>query len=167
MIGRKTFIFLSLIVAVLFLGVVYAAINNVTLNITGNVAATPDQGNFKVYFTGTPAKSGNGTIAVALGSGSTPTTATMNVSGLTTAGQTATATFTIKNNSNDIDATLSHKITNSNSAYFTVNAAFASTSLASGGTTTITVEVKLNKTLVSSNQSKSITVAITAAPKEK
>ena len=53
---RKTnkIILFTLIIVVLLLGVGYAAIQNVTLNIAGTASADASQSNFKVMFTGTP-----------------------------------------------------------------------------------------------------------------
>ena len=38
------------IIAILLLGIGYAAIQNITLNITGTATADPNQANFKVMF---------------------------------------------------------------------------------------------------------------------
>ena len=46
--NRKTFFGLALLLAVLTLGIGYAALSNVTLNITGTATGTPDSSNFKV-----------------------------------------------------------------------------------------------------------------------
>ena len=48
--NKRTLVVVALIVAAILLGIGYAAIANVTLNITGNVTASPDQTNFKVLF---------------------------------------------------------------------------------------------------------------------
>lgn len=45
-------IMLSLVVAALLLGIGYAAIQNITLNISGTATADPSQTNFKVSFSG-------------------------------------------------------------------------------------------------------------------
>ena len=53
---RKTskIIIVTIIAASILLGLGYAAIQNITLNISGTAAADPNQANFKVRFTGTP-----------------------------------------------------------------------------------------------------------------
>jgi len=163
--AQRTFLLLSVVVAVLLMAVAYAAISNVTLNITGNVAATADQGNFKVAFTGTPSytrASGTSSTATATMTASGQT-ATMNVSGMQTAGDTVVITYSIKNSSSDIGALLSATRTVSNTTYFSVSTSFGSTDLPAGNTTTLTVTVKLIKTPLS-NVSSTVTVNITASP---
>ena len=48
--SKKTFVGVFLILAVLFLGVGYAAIANIALKISGTLGATADDKNFKVAF---------------------------------------------------------------------------------------------------------------------
>lgn len=49
---RKKIILVVILLAVLLMGIGYAALANVTLTINGKATATVDQENFKVYFTG-------------------------------------------------------------------------------------------------------------------
>ena len=50
-------ILITIIMTSILLGLGYAAIQNITLNIAGTAVADPNQSNFKVKFTGTPAVS--------------------------------------------------------------------------------------------------------------
>jgi len=118
---QRTFLLLSVIVAVLVLGVAYAAITSVTLNINGNVLASAEQGNFKVAFATNPTFDGTGTATVKVTS---DTTATMDISGLSSVGDTMVVTYTIKNSSTDLWANLTNSVTNNNPEYFSVTAEF-------------------------------------------
>lgn len=161
----RTFLLLGVIVSVLILGIAYASINDVTLKVSGNVVASPDQGNFNVAFSGKPSTSGKGTInASANGK-----VATMDVSGLTVVNDTATAVFTIANTSTDLKATLTEvDITNDNTDYFTVTASLASNELAAEtGTTTLTVNVQLVKLPIDADETAVIGVSFDAQPVNK
>lgn len=100
-----------ILIAVMLLGIGYAAIQNITLNISGTAKADPSQSNFKVMFTGTPTVSDSSKVVAAI---TNDTNATINVSGLTAKGQTVTATYTVQNVSSDLSADLSVATTNSN-----------------------------------------------------
>jgi len=161
----RTFLILALVVAVLALGIAYAAITSVTLNVNGNVLASAEQGNFKVSFikdgTGAPSFNGKGTATLAI---TNDTTATMDVSGLSSIGDTLTATFTIKNTSDDLTATLVATPSNSNPEYFEVTPTLGSTTVDPvDGTTTLQVAVKLIKTPLA-DQKATIGIAIVATP---
>ena len=146
------------------MAIAYAAITNVNLNITGNVAATADQGNFKVAFTGTPTyKVTSGTSTATATMTASGQTATMNVSGMKAAGDTMVITYSIKNSSSDIAASLSSTRTVSNTEYFSVSTAFGTTDIEAGETTTLKVTVKLIKTPIS-NVTSTVTVKVTASP---
>ena len=151
------------VLAVLAIGVGYAAIQNVTLNITGTAAADPSQSNFKVVFTGTPEKSDAQKITEA-SIASDNINATMTVEGLTTKGESVTATYTIQNTSADLSATLGQTFTNSNTEYFSVTPVLKDTSLTSGEATTMAVTVTLIKTPIQAAVSTNIGVQIEAEP---
>jgi len=143
----KTFLLLSIVVAVLLLGIAYAAITSVTMNITGNVGAAADQGNFDVGFDGQPSfnKTGTDTIS-ASGTVIDRTDATLVVAGLKKVGDTVTATYTIVNNATDLKATLSLDkcaLTGDDANYFNISYQFGKTELGPESSTTLTITVEL------------------------
>lgn len=97
---RKTFIAMALIIAVLVLGVGYAAITNVNLNINGtaNITANAD---FKVEFDTKHAPS----VGNASASYTDVTNATVTVN-LDSKNTTATAILKVDNNSSELSANL-------------------------------------------------------------
>ena len=158
-------ILITIIATSILLGLGYAAIQNITLNITGTASADPNQSNFKVRFLNNPAPEvSDSTLAVA---GITDdVNATINVSGLTERGQNVTATYTIENSSTDLSADLAVLATNNNPEYFSISSRLAKTSLVAGEKTTVTVTVELSKTLVSNSESATIGIQLTAIPVE-
>ena len=151
---RKTGI-LGVLIAILLLGIGYAAITAVPLIINGQGTISPAQANFNVVYTNVT------TADVTTGLTVTPeaiptdgtTTTGFTITGMTKKGDTATLTYTITNKSADLKADLSEAttyITNSNPDYFDVTpATFATTQLAAnGGNTTQTVTVTVKKTPV-------------------
>lgn len=175
---RKTFVGVALLVAVLMLGIGYAAISNIDLKITGSASATPSDSNFKVKFTGTPETdatnvSSASTNATVTASVTDDLNATIDVSGLTTTGDYVTATYTILNDSPELAATLAvgeiTKAVKTSAAtdstdYFNVTATLKDTEIAATKTTTVTVKVELTKTPVE-DKAITITVPITATAK--
>ena len=151
-----------MVLAVILLGIGYAAIQNVTLNITGTVAADPSQANFKVQFSGEPTVSDSDKVTAAV---TDNLNATMNVAGLTTKGDVETATYTVQNASEELSADLSVATINSNTEYFTIKSELAKTSLTAGEATTLTVAVELTKT-PSKEVTSTIGVRLTAMPVE-
>ena len=149
------------IVAVLLLGIGYAAIQNITLNINGTAAADPSQSNFKVMFSGTPTVSDDTYVTAAI---TDDTNATINVEGLTKKGDVVTATYTVQNASTDLSADLGVSTTNSNTEYFTLSSEIAQTSLVAGEATTLTVTVELTKTPITESVSVTIGVQLEAMP---
>lgn len=155
---KRTFLVVALLVAVLSLAVGYAAITE-NLKVTGSASATTDDNNFKVRFTGTPTTSDGSKVTATI---TNDLAATIDVSGLTTTGDTVTATYTIENYSAELGASLAvGTIENSNKDYFKVTASLAKTAIAKGETTTLTITVELLKTPVD-DQTTSITVPVTA-----
>ena len=154
---------LVLIISVLIVGLGYAAIQNITLNIAGTAKADPSQANFTVKFSGEPTVSGSGKTTAAV---TNDLNATMNVTGLTAKGETETATYTIQNTSADLTAEITAKTSNSNAEYFKVEYSFNGdkTSLAKGEATTVTVKVTLIKTPIEDQVSSTIGLQITASP---
>ena len=165
--NKKLFVGIVLLVAILLLGIGYAAISAVPLSITGNLKATPDDENFKVYFTGTPSTvAGSKGTATGTVDATDPTKATINVEGLKAKGDTATVTYTVENGSPDLSAALSVKTeTVSNTEYFSVDATVEDpTTVAAKGKTTVTVVVSLIKTPVEAEVTSTVTIALDAEP---
>lgn len=160
--SRKKFNFVIIFALVLFLSVGYAVVNSVTLSVTGaSTAATED---LAVYFNGTTSVSSSKVTATATNG---TTSATILANDLTL-NETVTATYTVVNNETDVGASyLVNSINLSNSEYFSVTTdASSARSIAAKGTNTITVTVKMIKTPVdSSKSSSSITINLTATPK--
>ena len=151
------------IAAILIIGIGYAALKNITLNVSGSASANPDDSNFNVKLTGTPTVSDKTIVTEA--KVTDDLNATFKVSGLTAKGETATITYTIENASEDLSANLSAEVTeNTNSTYFKVTPTFAKNSISKGETTTVTVQVELLKTPVSIDETSTIKLAITAEP---
>ncbi len=151
------------IAAILIIGIGYAALKNITLNVSGSATANPDDSNFTVKLTGTPTVSDATIVTDAKVTDNL--NATFTVAGLTAKGETATITYTIENASADLSANLSAEVTeNTNSTYFKVTPTLAKESIAQGTSTTVTVEVELLKTPVSQDETSTIKLAITAEP---
>jgi len=143
----KTFLLLSIVVAVLVLGIAYAAITSVTMNITGNVGATADQGNFDVGLDGAPTFNKIGTSTISANGGvSDRTRAWLEISGLKKVGDTVTATYTIVNNATDLYASLSVTncvLTGEDKDFFNISYQLGESTLHPTTSTTLTVTVKL------------------------
>ena len=156
-------ILVTIIATCILLGLGYAAIQNITLNVIGTVAADPNQANFKVGFVGTPEVSDGTYVSAGI---TNSTNATIDVSGLTTKGQKVTATYNIKNDSKDLSSDLSVKATSSNTEYFVVSSRLNKSSLVAGEETTVTVTVELSKTLIENSASTNIGITLDAYPVE-
>lgn len=160
-----------LVLAILLVAVGYAAIQTVNLKIESSSAqATPNQSNFTVKFTGTPTTGGVGTTTATLDE-TDELKASMNVTGLTAKGDTATATFEIENTSADLSAALSvvDPVENSNPEYFDVTYNIADPVIGvneTTATTTITVTVKLIKTPITQDETTTIGLTINADPQQ-
>ena len=157
-----------LLVAILLVAVGYAAITKVGLNIDGTAKSEANPDNFKVELIGEPQTSGDGTTTATINTAD-KTQGTMNVSGLNAKGQTARATYTVKNQSADLSADLTAKATSTNDEYFEVQCSLDKTTLKAQEQTTMTVKVKLLKTPIDEtkeNLSTEIGVNIDAEPKQ-
>ena len=134
---------LALVLAALTVGVGFAAITTVNLNISGKAQATADASNFKVEFFGTPTSSDSSKLTVGIDA-TDKKKATIGVSGLTAKGDTVTATYTVKNLSADLSANLAATVSkNTNTEYFTVEPTVTAANIAAGKDTTVTVKVTL------------------------
>ena len=156
------------LLAIILVAVGYAAIINVTLNINGTAKSEASQANFVVEFTGTTTTSGKGTTTATINENK-KTEGTIEVAELTAKGDTTTATYTVKNNSQDLSADLTAEATSSNSDYFEVISKLDKTTLKTGEETSLTVTIKLLKTPIDETKedlTSNIGVSITAEPKQ-
>lgn len=155
------------IVAVILIGVGYAAINSITLNVSGSAAATASDGNFSVALTGTPDVSDTDIVTSAIVKDDR--NAEFTVENISAKGETATITYTVKNNSSDLSASLSAVTSNDNTEYFSVAYSFGTekaetVTLKAGESTTVTVTVELIKTPIDKDVSSEVGITITAQP---
>ena len=134
-----------ILVTILLVAVGYATISNIGLNIDGVAKSEANQSNFVVEMIGTPTTSGEGTTVATINENKR-TEGTMTVSGLTAKGETAIATYTVKNESQDISADLKAEATSTNEEYFEVICELDKTTLKAQEETTMIVKVKLLKT---------------------
>ena len=158
---------IGVLIAILALGIGYAAISAVTLTINGSGTISPDASNFNVHYTGTVTvtKSPNTIVTTQTHDGAQ--TGEFTITGMTKQGDSVEFTYTVVNDSTTLAATLAAPVvqTNSNSTYFTVASSTASNSLAAnGGTTTQTVTVTAAKTPTSADETTSVTINLVASP---
>ena len=167
--GKNTKIVVGiLLVAIVLIAIGYAAISNIGLNIDGTAKSEASQSNFVVEMIGTPTTSGEGTIVATINE-SKKTEGTMTVSGLNAKGQTAIATYTVKNKSQDISADLTAEATSTNEEYFEVICELDKTTLKAQEETIMIVKVKLLKTPIDETKEELTTeigVSIKAEPKQ-
>ena len=185
---KKTFIGMVILIAILVLGVGYAAVSNITLNLTGsaNIKANAD---FSVVYdtTHTVVTSTNDTVewatsdnrAVVAGSYTDTTNATMTVY-LDSTHKTAYAIYKVDNNSTELAATLAANVTqigSPNNAYFdTITAvyytdanctqALGNNALAHGQSAYLKVTVGYSHSPITDVTSASFSVTTTATPQE-
>ena len=160
--NRKKMITTALIVLVLLLGVGYATVSSVSLNINGTSKAETKE--LQVFYDGT--NSGTSAKVTAISSPENTRAATFTVENMTL-NETVTMTFEVKNYETDVNATLAApSVTqNTNGDYFQVTTSCDKTTLNAGDTATITVNVKLIKTPVTDEAgSTTVTVAMSASP---
>ena len=157
-----------LIATIILIAIGYAAITNVELKISGTGNAQANKDNFIVEFIGIPTTGGKGKTQATIDT-KDATKGNMTVSGLTAKGDTATATYTVKNKSADISADLTAKATSSNENYFETICTLDKTTLKAQEETTLTVTIKLLKTPINETKedlTSNIGVSITAEPKQ-
>lgn len=180
---KRTFVTLLLVIALLCLGIGYAAISSVNLTISGNISALAAEGTVAVEFTDAEVDPSSKGIVTAEPYTVTDedagtkdyTKATINVSELKAEGETATVVYTIENKADDIAATLAEPtISWDNTEWFNVECTLSGNDLEKNGTEgdsqTATVVVTLLKTPVSQADQDAatddITITINAAPVE-
>ncbi len=95
-----------MLIAILLMGIGYASLANNILSINGQVLATAEQDNFKVYFTGEVPKTyvSGEYITIEAEPVAQSQNATVNILGLNKKGDSGYAILEIENGSNDIDA---------------------------------------------------------------
>ena len=175
-------IVLFALIAVIVLGVGYAAISAINLTINGNATATPSQSNFTVKFmddtehsftTYKEITAANGEKVFDLTENEVASVtgdllASFSTQELSAAGDEAIVIYTIKNTSPDLKADIVVSSTNSNSEYFQVTNVLGnndtSITLTAGATTTVTVKVKVLKTPITADQNTTVVTTITATP---
>ena len=160
--NRKKMITTALIVLVLLLGVGYATVSSVSLNINGTANAESKE--LQVFYDGV--NSGTSDKVTAISSPDKERTATFTVENMTL-DETVTMTFEVKNYETDVNATLAAPSVTQNTKpeYFQVTTSCDKTTLNAGDTATITVNVKLIKTPVTDEAgSTTVTVAMSASP---
>ena len=156
-----------ILVAIVLLGIGYAAISNILLTVNSTKTVVKiNQENFKVHFT--EAQNITGTDGV---SGSTiieddDTVASFSVTGLAKTGDYAEAKYTVSNDSNGIGAIISSELSNTNTEYFKVTETINDNKLQAGETTTVTVKVEMVKTPLTDSVSTNITTKLKANPLE-
>ena len=107
--NKKTFMGLAVLIAVLMLGIGYAAVSKIPLSISGSASSAANQDNFVVEFTAAAPKENNAfVVAEETKVNADATTATMTVEGLTAKGDKAVATFTVENKSADLSALINN-----------------------------------------------------------
>ncbi len=176
--NRKIVVVAFLLIAVLLLGVGYAALTD-TLTIIGNAHVDIDSANKtfdeKVYFSAAEATSTTGTGTTADTASFTADDATYTANKLAVKGQKSVFTFTITNASNvDAEITVNTKKlsgdnnpSNSNTEKFTVEYSYPDgmTIAKNGGTITVVVTVTL-KDVVTSATSATFGIELTATSAE-
>ena len=169
---RKTSI-LGILIAVLALGIGYAAVTAVSLTINGEGTITPDENNFKVVYTAVEVTSKSDDSITTTQTTNDTKTASFTVSDMTKQGDSVTFTYTITNKSESLGASLgtpsiSYDSTTDAEEYFTVTSpAPATTTLAAGGdaTTTQTVTVTAKKTPIGTeDKTGKFTITLQATP---
>lgn len=168
---KKKYGVIAILIAIVLLGVGYAVISDITLNVNGSQAtANADPANFVVKFDeeSTFAYSGNPTGSTVELTRIDDTNASFTIADLTKKGDKVTITYPIVNESETLKASLAAPtITNDNPEYFTVTSSSptAGTELAEdGGTANLVLEVEVIKTPVDDNETATITASIDASP---
>lgn len=134
-------IFILTLVFIGVLGIGYAAIQNIIIQINGNSKVVVNSDNYNAHFNRniTPTVSSDNVTA---GIDDVDNkVAYFNVSDLATMDDVATATFNVINESNGIATLLSLEITNSNTEYFNVSKDIQKSNLLAGENTNVTITV--------------------------
>lgn len=181
---KRTYVTLLLVLAILGLGIAYAAITSQTLTISGSAEVANDDVEVNVVFTDEVNITGAPEYAtVSAEAVDGKITANINVEDFKTIGDSVTVVYTIENRQADLTATLetpeitltgAGKEEGTESGWFDVDCVLGTNSLAKygdeGDSTTATVTVTLNQTPVTAEQvsaaSDTIKIEIVANPDE-
>ncbi len=168
---NKRSLLLIVLLAIVFLGVGYAVISNITLAVQGNATIAVDDSNFSVKFdeasSFTYDKTGAPTNTIVKLNRSSDTLVSFSISNLSQAGDVVLITYPIKNVSETLDAELETPVVNfTNSEYFTVTATLSSSDLIKQtGTANLNVRVEVISTPIDDNVTTSGSISIIAKPK--
>ena len=167
--NKKMGIF-AILIAIIALGVGYAAISSVNLNVNNSTATiVPADDNFKVIFkeAATFTNTGDWTVNFTR---TDDHNVTFTVTGFTKEGDSTVITLPFTNDSDTLRATLADAtINNSNNEYFSVTAtSLAGTTLEkkgqSGADGNLVITIQAIKTPVTDTVSTTITATVTATP---
>lgn len=160
---KKTLYGLGLLALILVLGVGYAVVSEVTLNIDGDATVASEA--LKVSFNGVTDTEDDGKVVAS--STDNSLNASIQVTNLTL-NEAVSATYTIKNQETDVDANVIKKqISNDKPEFFEVTTSVddSAETITAGGTGTVTVTVKLIKTPIeTSDSTANIQIDLTASP---
>lgn len=160
---KKTLYGLGLLALILVLGVGYAAVSEVTLNIDGSATVASEA--LKVSFNGVTDTEDDGKVVAS--STDNSLNASIQVTNLTL-NEAVSATYTIKNQETDVDANVIKKqISNDKPEFFEVTTSVddSAETITAGGTGTVTVTVRLIKTPIETDDSTAnIQIDLTASP---
>lgn len=160
---KKTLYGLGLLALILVLGVGYAAVSEVTLNIDGSATVASEA--LKVSFNGVTDTEDDDKVVAS--STDNSLNASIQVTSLTL-NEAVSATYTIKNQETDVDANVIKKqISNDKPEFFEVTTSVddSAETITAGGTGTITVTVRLIKTPIeTSDSTANIQIDLTASP---
>lgn len=160
---KKTLYGLGLLALILVLGVGYAAVSEVTLNIDGSATVASEA--LKVSFNGVTDTEDDGKVIAS--STDNSLNASIQVTNLTL-NEAVSATYTIKNQETDVDANVIKKqISNDKPEFFEVTTSVddSAETITAGGTGTVTVTVRLIKTPIETDDSTAnIQIDLTASP---
>ena len=160
---KKTLYGLGLLALILVLGVGYAAVSEVTLNIDGSATVASEA--LKVSFNGVTDTEDDDKVVAS--STDNSLNASIQVTNLTL-NEEVSATYTIKNQETDVDANVIKKqISNDKPEFFEVTTSVddSAETITAGGTGTVTVTVRLIKTPIETDDSTAnIQIDLTASP---
>ena len=160
---KKTLYGLGLLALILVLGVGYAAVSEVTLNIDGSATVASEA--LKVSFNGVTDTEDDDKVVAS--STDNSLNASIQVTNLTL-NEEVSATYTIKNQETDVDANVIKKqISNDKPEFFEVTTSVddSAETITAGGTGTVTVTVRLIKTPIEATDSTAnIQIDLTASP---
>ena len=160
---KKTLYGLGLLALILVLGVGYAVVSEVTLNIDGSATVASEA--LKVSFNGVTDTEDDDKVVAS--STDNSLNASIQVTSLTL-NEAVSATYTIKNQETDVDANVIKKqISNDKPEFFEVTTSVddSAETITAGGTGTVTVTVRLIKTPIEATDSTAnIQIDLTASP---